>query len=114
MPEAGATVEEAGEGETPPWWPDPHCWLPCSVYVLTAVVVILLALALVLPTPVTAAASVCFLFFSGCWSATICPRDGIGSACSSMSVRFTVVAELSEVRVQTTARVNDSVSTLFE
>ena len=28
-----ATVEEAGDGRTPPWWPDPDCWLPFSACV---------------------------------------------------------------------------------
>ena len=73
MPEAGATAEEAVEGGTPPWRPDPDCWLPCSVCLVAVVVIILLALALVLPTRVTAAVATCFHFL---W---LFKREGLSS-----------------------------------
>ena len=79
MPEAGATAEEAVEGGTPPWRPDPDCSSPWFACVVAVVVIILLALALVLPTRVTAAAAICFMFFMTCLSPRFYSRDGIGS-----------------------------------
>ena len=77
------------------------------------IVCVLLVLALVFHTRVTAAAAIVLLEFLGR------ARGFIFSTVSyharlPMSVRVTVVPELSEVRVQAAVRVNERVSTRFE
>ena len=78
MPEEGATAEEASERGTPPWWPDPDCWLPFSASCVEAIILCGgLALPLVLFPRVTTAAAiflVCFFL-----SAMICLFYGDGS-----------------------------------